>query len=121
MGAPKDEYLALSSEIGLAGLAINYFHESRLGTLGIYSDKIIELLVKPNKTTAVHWYFATHQNICEEIINIKVNVDELDYLFDFIYRILDEVELYPDLPVPDFDNCTNQWHEDCSCNDIVEQ
>ncbi len=121
MGAPKDEHLALSSGIGLAGLAISYFHEAGISAFENFREEIIEAILKPNKTTAVHWYLAYFQNICVEIKNIKENVDGRDNLFDFIYRILDEVDLNPDLPIPDFDNCSDEWHEDCSCNDIIEQ
>ncbi|MFE4073401.1 HNH endonuclease [Peribacillus sp. YIM B13477] len=121
MVAPKDEHLALSSGIGLAGLAIGYFGEFGLGAFETFREEIIEVLLKPNKTTAVHWYLSYFQDVSEEIHKIKGNVDELDYLFNFISNTLDEVNLKPDLIRPDFENCSDKWHEECSCNEIVEQ
>jgi hypothetical protein len=117
----KDEHLALSSGIGLAGLAIGYLYEYGLSAFEMFKKDIFTSIVKPNKTTAVHYFLAFFQDVSEEIHKIKGNIDELDYLYDFLVRTLEEVNLTPELPKPDFHNCTDQYHEECECNDIVEE
>ncbi|GAB6254540.1 hypothetical protein PSKAS_00620 [Peribacillus sp. N1] len=105
----------------MAGLAINYLYEAGRNAFETFREELIDVIVKPNKTTAVHGYLAYFQDISEEISKIKGNVHEKEYLFNFISRTLDQVNLKPDLPIPDFDNCSDEWHEnDCSCNEIVE-
>lgn len=121
MATPKDEHLALSSGIGLAGMAISNFYEVGRDAFETFREEIFDVIVKPNKTTAVHWYLAYFQGILEEIDNISSNIDENDFLFNFIYRTLDEVNLVPDLPKPDFYNCTDEWHENCSCKEILDK
>lgn len=120
MASPKDEHLALSSGIGLAGLAISHFYEVGRDAFETFREDIIEVIVKPNKTSAVHWYLAYFQDISREIENISGNIDEKDFLFNFIYRTLDEVNLMPNLPKPDFDNCTDDYHENCNCKENLD-
>jgi hypothetical protein len=117
----KDEHLALSSGIGLAGMAISNFYDYGREAFESSREEIIISLVKPNKTTAVHWYLYFYQDIYEDISNIRGNVDELEYLYDFLFRTLEEVNLSPELSKPHFDKCTDQYHEKCKCNSIVEE
>ncbi|WP_426353716.1 HNH endonuclease [Exiguobacterium sp. R-39] len=121
MGKLKEEHLALSSGIGLAGSSIDYFYEFGENAFEIFTKEIIEAIVKPSKTTAVHWYLNFFQDISSDIHNLKNNVDELEFIFDFIVRTLNEVNLKPDLPLPNFDTCTDEWHEECTCKDTFEQ
>jgi 5-methylcytosine-specific restriction endonuclease McrA len=121
MAAPKDEHLALSSGIGLAGIAISNFFETGRDAMDVFREDIIDAIINPNKTTAIHWYLAYFQDISREIDNISGNVDEKDFLFNFIFRTLDEVNLIPDLPEPNFDNCSDEWHENCACKETLDK
>lgn len=120
MAVLKDEHLSLSSGIGLAGLAIGYFYQAGRNAFENFKEEIIDVIVKPNKTSAVHWYLGYFQDISEDISKIKEDGEELEYLFDFILRTIDEAKLKPDLPIPDFENCSDKWHEHCSCSEIVK-
>lgn len=113
--------MALSSGIGLAGMAIYHFYESGYSAFLEFRDEIIDSIVKPNKATAVHYYLSYFQDVGEDISKIKGNVDELDYLYDFLVRTLDEANLQPELPEPDFENCSDRWHENCNCVDMVKK
>lgn len=115
MATPKDEYLALSSGIGLAGMAISHFFEAGRNAFEIFREEIIEVIVKPQKTTAVHWYLAFLQDISKEIEYIT----DQEVLFNFIYRTLDEVNMNPEFQQPEFLNCTDKWHENCDCKKVI--
>ena len=121
MASLKDEHLALSSGIGSAGLAIDYFYQGGDRYFEYIKEDIFHSIVKPNKTTSVHLYLSFFQNISDEIGSIKGNVDDLEYLFNYIYRTLEGVNLKPNLPIPNFDSCSDSWHDNCSCKVIVEK
>ena len=121
LGKLKDEHLALSSGIGLAGLAISHFYECGEVAFEEFRDEIIDAIVKVNKTSAIHWYLSYFQDISRQIRDLQDNVDELDYIFDFIVRTLKELKLDSELPVPDFDSCADEWHEACDCREIFEK
>jgi hypothetical protein len=121
MVAPKDEHLALSSGIGLAGIAISHFYEAGYSAFYDFKEEIIDSIIKPSKITAVHYYLSYFQDVYEDIHKIKGSVDELDYLYDFLVRTLKDVNLFPDLPSPNFTDCADQWHENCTCKKIVQQ
>ncbi|USK31785.1 hypothetical protein LIT25_14050 [Bacillus sp. F19] len=106
--APKDEHLALSSGIGLAGFAVSNFWDYSSEVFEIYKDEIIDCIVKPDKMTAVHWYMHFFQDIKEELHKLWNNV-EVEWVYSYIERTLDEVNLHPDLPKPDFDSCIDEY------------
>ena len=54
--ATKDEHLALSSGIGLAGIAVSNFGDYSFEAFSCFKDEIIQSLIKPSKLTAVHHY-----------------------------------------------------------------
>ncbi|WP_312471236.1 HNH endonuclease [Neobacillus sp.] len=118
--APKEQLLALSSGIGLAGLAVANFWDYGREAIEVYKKEIIECVLKPKKETAIHHYLKFFQNI-EEVDMMWKNAD-LDKAYDFIVRILEEVNLKPNLPEPDFESCDEEYgHYGCECNEIVEQ
>ena len=121
MGNLKEEHLALSSGIGLAGLAIGHFYEYGEIAFEGFRDEIIDVIVKPNKTSVIHWYLSFFQDISRQIRDLRDNVDELDYTFDFIVRTLKEVNLDSNLPVPDFGSCADELHEECVCSEIFNE
>ncbi|PDZ28248.1 HNH endonuclease [Bacillus toyonensis] len=122
MVAPKDEHLALSSGIGLAGFAVTHFADAGRHIFENFRSEIIDCIVKPNKVTAVHYYLRYLQDISKEIDNLVDNIDDMELVYDFILRTLDEVGMIPDLPEPDFDNCTDKdGHYECDCNNIIKQ
>jgi hypothetical protein len=86
-----------------------------------FRDEIFDCVVKPSKTTAVHVYLHYFQDISETIHSIKNNVDEHEYLFEFIERTLKETGLKPDLPNPNLYECEDIHHEDCECREMVEE
>ncbi|RHB46849.1 HNH endonuclease [Exiguobacterium sp. AM39-5BH] len=121
LGKLKEEHLALSSGIGLAGFAISNFYESIEMAFAEFEDEIIDSIVKPNKTSAIHWYLSHFQDISRQIHDLRDVEDRLEYCLDFIVRILKEANLDPKLPVPDFDNCTEDWHEECECKEMFDK
>lgn len=115
MGAPKDEHLALSSGIGLAGVAVTHFVDVGQHTFENLKSQIIDCIVKPNKITAVHYYLRYFQDISKDINSLVDNIGDMEWVYDFILRTLDEVRMNPDLPKPDFDNCTvGEGHYECN-------
>lgn len=119
--AAKDEHLALSSGIGLAGLAVSNFWDYSSQAFSCFKDEIIESIVKPNKLTAVHHYLFFFQDIEDELDKIYKNVDDLEYIYNFMIRTLEGVNLQPDIPRLNFAGCNYEYHEECNCREIVEQ
>ena len=122
----KEENLALSSGVGLAGQAVSLFWEGYAYiAFGMYPDEIINSIVKPNKLTAVHIYLYSLQDISQEVDNLRKNLDDLEEVYNFISRTLNEVNLYPDLPVPNFEECEGDehghWDDNCSCSKALKK
>lgn len=63
----KEQHLALSSGIGLAGFAVSNFWDYSSEAFDTFKDEIIDSIVKPKKITAVHHYLSFFQDIYEEI------------------------------------------------------
>ena len=119
--AVKDQHLALSSGVGLAGLAVTNFWEYGFQAIEIFKEDLIEVVLKPTKVTAIHYYLSFFQDICEEIHNMECNLDNMEDVFGFIERILNEVNLTPELPTPEFENCNDyEGHFECGCAKTVE-
>lgn len=77
MAAPKDKHLALSSGIGLAGLAVLNFWNYSLEAFSCFKNEIIDNIVKPTSMTAVHHYLFFFQDIEEEVDKLWKNIDEM--------------------------------------------
>lgn len=119
--APKEQNLALTSGIGLAGIAVSGFWDYGREAIDIFKEDIIESVLKPKKESAVHHYLNFFQNIEDEVDMMWKNAD-LDKAYDYMVRTLKEVNLKPNLPEPDFANCEQDYgHFDCDCNEIVIQ
>ncbi|SES10183.1 HNH endonuclease [Salipaludibacillus aurantiacus] len=119
--AVKDQHLALSSGMGLAGIAVTNFWEYYDSVFNEFKEEIIKAVIKPKKLTAVHHYLNYFPDFDEEIHNLKDALD-IPEVFDFIERTLAEVKLTTDLPTPDFSECDdNGGHFDCDCFKIVQQ
>ncbi|MCQ6265592.1 HNH endonuclease [Fictibacillus sp. WQ 8-8] len=117
----KDEHLALTSGIGLAGMAVTNFWSYSQEAFKVFKEEIIDCIVKPNKKTAVHWYLSFFQDISEEIHQIKNNLD-MEYAFNVMRNVLDEVNLRPNLQVPDFEGCADECgHFDCDCSEVIDK
>jgi hypothetical protein len=116
----KEEHLALSSGISLAGLAVSMFYEDSWTTnnaLEEFKGEIFECIIKPDRTTAVHYYLGYLQDILEQIEN-KQEYDGNEEIYSFIKKTLIEVRLVPELKEPDFDDCPGDdegFHEKCRC------
>lgn len=119
--AAKDEHLALSSGIGLAGLAVSNFWDYSSEAFSCFKDEIFESIVKPNKLTAVHHYLFFFQDIEDELDKIYKNVDDLQWIYNFMIRTLEGVNLQPNISTPDFAGCSDEYHKECNCREIVEQ
>lgn len=120
--AVKDEHLAYSSGIGLAGLGLSNFWDYSHEAFSCFKDEIIECIIKPNKITAVHWYLHFYQDIEDELDKLWKNVDDMAWVYNYIQRTLEEVQLSPDLPVPNFENCNDEYgHRECECFDIIHE
>ncbi|MGG3573255.1 HNH endonuclease signature motif containing protein [Bacillus gobiensis] len=118
---PKDEYLALTSGIGLAGFSVSNFWDFKEEAFSVYKEEIIDCIVKPNKRTAVHYFLSFFQDIAEEIDNIKKNLDN-GYVYGVLERVLDEVKLTPNIPKPCFESCDKDCsHDDCEYTDLINQ
>ncbi|MFE4759577.1 HNH endonuclease [Bacillus mycoides] len=120
--APKDQHLALSSGIGLAGLAVSNFWDYGTEAAWVFKDEIIDSIVKPTKLTAIHHFLYFFQDIENELEMIWKNADDMKWVYTFIVRTLHEVNLHPNLTEPDFDLCIDDHgHFNCACNDIIHQ
>ena len=106
----KEEHLALTSGIELAGYAVSNFWDNYDEAFEIFKDEIIDSIVKTNKMTAIHWYLYYFQDISEEVGNLFGAVTQ-EWLYDYVVRVLEGVNLQPDLPEVDFSLCKE---EDCS-------
>lgn len=113
----KEESLALSSGMGLAAAAVSYilwdskesFWINKEGdnlpfqAFNQFKDEIIKSIFKPDKVTALHYYLYFFQDVEAEVY------DEYDEeRFKVIFEILGEIDMIPDLPIPDFENCDCQ-------------
>ncbi|MEH7000848.1 HNH endonuclease [Priestia megaterium] len=110
--ALKEENLALSSGIGLASIAVSYLlfdgeHNYPSEAFDIFKDEVIESIHKPNKVTALHYYLYFFQDIEEELSNSLGGEDT----FRLIFKTLEEIGMLPNLPLPDFENCSCQKEE----------
>ncbi|MED4755677.1 HNH endonuclease [Priestia megaterium] len=122
MAKVKHENLALTSAFNVASLATYNFYEGYDGNfLYEYEDEIIETLIKPQKTTALHYFLACFVNVAEEVHDMLQNIDEIKYVYDYIKRVLEEVNLDPKILEPDFENCADEYHEDCGCKLILDK
>jgi hypothetical protein len=86
-----------------------------------FKDEIFESIIKPNKLTAVHHYLFFFQGIEDELDKIHKNIDDLKWVYNFMIRTLEEVNLQPDIPTLNFAGCSDGYHEQCNCREIVEQ
>lgn len=120
--APKDQHLALSSGVGLAGFTVTNFWDYGWEAIENFKDEIIESAIKPSKVTAIHHYLSFFQDIYEEIDSMSKNGDDMEQVYNFIVRTLDEVNLSPDLPEPNFDKCNGPHeHFECECTEKIEK
>jgi HNH endonuclease len=121
--ALKEQHLALSSGIGLAGFVVsNFWYENFEEFFDTFKDEIIDSIVKPKPITAVHHYLHFYQDIYEDIDIMRRSLDNMKEVYDFITRTLDEVNLHPNLPKPDFEKCNDEYgHFKCGCTEIIEQ
>ncbi|CAH0311579.1 HNH endonuclease [Priestia megaterium] len=120
--AVKDELLALTSGMGLAGMAVSNFWDYGAEALDVFKDEIIECIVKTNKLTAVHWYLHFYQDIEEEVSKLWGSM-EPEWIYHYAVRTLKEVNLNPDLPEVDFDSCKeeNCPHYDCEVGEKIHE
>lgn len=122
MVAPKDEHLALSSGIGLAGLAVSNFWDDNQDAFSCLKEEIIGSIIKPTQITAIHHYLLFFQDIEEEVDDLSKNIDDMEWVYNFLRRTLNQVNLQPDIPEPDFKSCGDKHgHLHCVCNDIIHQ
>ncbi|MCY9263991.1 HNH endonuclease [Bacillus haynesii] len=124
MSKVKHQNISYSSGISIAATAINsfYFHGIDYNAfLSSGFSKLIPLLSKPNEYTVLHHYLRDFSNISEEVDVMYKNIDDLSELFDFIKRVLKEVELSPNLNQPNYDECEDEFHRDCNCYPVLKQ
>ena len=121
----KEEHLALSSGIGLAGFAISHFWDEGKNAIELYKEEIIESIVKPTKMTAVHHYLANFQDVYEELDGFRKAGMDNEYTYLFIEKTLDNLGMKPNLPEPDFENCSGDaegYHDEkCQCGQELEK
>ncbi|PGK52188.1 HNH endonuclease [Priestia megaterium] len=115
----KEEKLALSAGISLAGNAVRYLQDLGQIAFGEFHEEIIESLVKPNKITAVHYYLSFFQDISKEIDELNEFEDNLEIIYHYIYKTLKDIDLLPDFPSTDFKSCDDSYHEYCNCRKKV--
>ncbi|QIW80010.1 HNH endonuclease [Bacillus tequilensis] len=124
MSTVKHENISYSSGISVAAAAIDSFYFHGIDYNGFLSDGfsgLIPLLSKPNEYTVLHRYLYDFSNITEEVDVMYKNIDDLSILFDFMKRVLAEVELTPDLIQPTYDECKNEFHRECNCYPVFKQ
>ncbi|RDY72557.1 HNH endonuclease [Halobacillus trueperi] len=117
MAKIKEQHMALSSGVGLAGHAVTNFWEFKDEIFDCYKEEMIDSAFKPKKFTAVHYLLEFFQDFYEDFSHLE-SVDAYEYA----ERTLNEVNLYPELPKPNFEKCGDEHgHHDCECADIIEQ
>lgn len=119
--AIKEEHLALSSGVGLAGFVVQNYWDYGNEAIDCFKEEILGSILKPNKTTAIHHVLSFFQDISEALDMMWKNGDDMERVYDHIIRTLEEVNLHPDIPEPDFSNCNDKGHWDCECNKIIHQ
>ncbi|MFD4820150.1 HNH endonuclease [Peribacillus butanolivorans] len=122
MAKVKHENLALTSAVSIASLATYNFYEGFNGNFLVeYEEEIIEALIKPKKTTALHYFLACFTDIGQEVDDMVENIDDIGDVYYYIKRILLEVNIDHNLPEPNFEECTDRYHEDCECREVIEK
>jgi hypothetical protein len=122
----KEEHLALSSGIGLAGIAVTNFMEAGRDAMEIFREEIIDCIVKPSRTTAVHYYLAYFQDISKEVELLRDADMGNDYTYLFITKTLSGVGMKAELPEPNFENCSgvdgdSSYHDEkCQCGQQLQ-
>lgn len=118
----KDEHLALTSGMGLAGFAVTNFKEYIEGAFEIFKDEIIESIVKPTKRTAIHYYLYYFQDIEEDMSKLWGSI-EPESIYLYAVQLLQEVDLYPELSSVDFNDCSNTscTHYDCEIGEKIRE
>ncbi|MED4011126.1 HNH endonuclease [Priestia aryabhattai] len=127
----KEESLALSSGISVAGTAITEFYrrhsEGDLYELfDLFKGKILLSMIKPNKYTALHHFLAFHQRVMVYVDDIRRVAEHPIEIFVFIERTLKEANLTPNLPVPILKECRGYEHDvkwwdfECDCSKALK-
>lgn len=120
--APKEQHLALSSGVGLAGFVVTNFWDYGISAMEDYKGDILEVVLKPQKTTAMHFLLGNFQDISEEIHGMSDHPEGMKAVYDHIVRTLDEINFEPELPKPDLDSCPNEnGHFDCGCEEVIRK
>ncbi|MCP1494580.1 hypothetical protein J2Y73_004611 [Peribacillus frigoritolerans] len=118
--APKEQHLALSSGLGLAGFAVANFWDYGSEAIECFKEEIIESIIKPSKETAIHHYLSFFQDIYKEIDSLE-EYGDISAIYEIVHRIIDEVNLTPNLPTPQFNKCNDQYgHFECKCYEVIE-
>ena len=119
--ASKDEHLALSSGIGLAGVAVSNFEDCSSEAFGVFKEEIIECILKPTRMTAIHYYLYFYQDIEDELDKL-CDAYDARWIYNFMVVTLDELNINPELSEPDFENCRDVYgHSDCECNKAIQE
>lgn len=105
----------MSSGAGLAGWTIiNFWSESEV-FFDVFGEEIINVVVKANRTSAIHYLLNCFQDSYEEIDNVR-GAESKEEFFAYLKRLLTDVNLLPDLQEPDFHNCEDEDnHYECEC------
>lgn len=120
--APKEQHLALTSGVSLAGFFVSNFWDYDKDVFYAFGDEIISSALKPNKETAIHHSLYFFQDIYYEIDTMSKNVTDMRIVYQFIRKILKEVNLFPNLPEPSFETCSDVYgHFDCECYEVIEE
>jgi len=117
----KEQHLALSSGISLAGHTVELFWDHGDEALDTFKDEIIISVLKPNKKTAIHHYLSYFQDIYEELHNLQGNL-ELVYTYEYILRTIKDVNLNPNIPLIDENLCENYCsHNKCENTVVIKE
>lgn len=115
------QHLAMSNGAGLAGWTIiNFWSDSEI-FFDVFGEEIIKVVVKANRTSAIHYLLNHFQDSYEEIHNVG-GAESKEEFFSYLKRLLIDVDLLPDLQEPDFHNCKDEdGHYECECAKRIDE
>lgn len=120
--ATKAQHLSLSSGISLAGLAVANFRDNKEMIFSVFREEIIEVVLKPQKETAIYWFLSYFQDTYEELKMMMDGYNDKQIVFEHFEGLLRDLNIASSLPIPDFESCTDEeGHLECTCSEIVEQ
>lgn len=121
MSKVKHEKIYYTYGIELAGTAMHMFYSSGIDYNGLLYEfeELVPTLAKPNKITLLHRYLEGFCNISEELESLANNIDDPIYIYNYINRLVTELNSEKD--IPEMYDCDDENHCNCNCWETVRE